>query len=72
MISSENVVIPKYFAPILAENKKKIEIDVIDMKVSSHVIGLKIVNRFQMGETCEGYWGRVLIIWKIQKKTEET
>ena len=72
MISSENVVIPKYFAPILAENMKKIEIDMIDMKVSSHVIGLKIINRFQIGETCEGYWGGVLIIWKIQKKTEET
>ena len=57
MISSENVGIPKFLTPILEEKRKKTEIDVIDMAVSSQVIGLKIFNRFQIGETREGYWG---------------
>ena len=55
MISSRNVGILKYNAPTLAERKKKIVTERIDKKVTSHVIGSKILVRFQIGETLEGY-----------------
>ena len=50
IISSENVWIPKCEKQILAERRKKIEMEKIEKKVKNHEYPSKIVIRFQIGD----------------------
>ena len=54
MISSLYVRIPKYEIPILAEMKKTIFTDIIDMNINSQDIGSNSLKRFQVGGTLSG------------------
>ena len=50
-----NVRIPKRTVPILAEKKKKIVTDIIDVKMSNQDVGSNSFTRFQVGATLAGY-----------------
>ena len=54
MISSVYVRLPKYETPILDAIKKNIDTKNIDMNNSTHAIGVKISNKFQIGEVLGG------------------
>ena len=56
MISIENVEIPKYEEPILAEYRKKIVTVRTDKKVKNHDNPSKIIRRFQIGDLMAGYF----------------
>ena len=53
MISSITVRIPKY-DPILAAMKKKIDTNVIDVKINNQDVGSKSFRRFQVGALLNG------------------
>ena len=55
IISSMNVLIPKYKVPILAEIQKIIVTDNIDVKISIQDCTSNIFRRFQVGATLAGY-----------------
>ena len=50
IISSINVLIPKYLVPILAARKKKSDTSVIDVKINIQDGGSKSFRRFHIGE----------------------
>ena len=50
-----NVRIPKYEVPILAAMKKKIDTNVIDVKIPIQLGGSNSFTRFQVGATFAGY-----------------
>ena len=54
MISSVYVRIPKYETPILAEAKKNIVTIPVAKNINIHVSGVKIFNKFQIGEVFGG------------------
>ena len=54
IISSMTVRIPKYL-PILAEMKKKIVTNVVDVKINNQDVGSNSFTRFQVGATLAGY-----------------
>ena len=55
IISSMNVRIPKYEVPILAAMKKKIDTNVIDVKINNQDVRSKSFRRFQVGAVLNGY-----------------
>ena len=55
MISSENVRIPKYKVPILAEKRKNNETERMERKSPIQPAGSKIPRRFQVGSVLAGY-----------------
>ena len=54
-ISAVKVRIPKCKVPILAEKKKKIVTDIIDVKISVQDGVSNSFTRFQVGATLAGY-----------------
>ena len=55
IISSVNVLIPKYEVPILAAMKKKIVTNIIDVRINIQDGGSNSFRRFQVGLTLAGY-----------------
>ena len=54
-ISPVKVFSPKYEFPILAEINKKMLTETIETKIKIQASRLKSFNRFQVGETSDGY-----------------